>query len=774
MFWVDQIAKEISEAFPDKDEIIIRDEKTASGRVHIGSLRGVVIHGVVAEALNQMGRKATFVYEINDVDPMDGMPVYLDHEAYLPHMGKPLKDVPSPDEHGRPRAGTPTPTDNFARTYGNEFVEVIHKLGFNAKIIWASDCYADGIYDEWIARACENTAKIREIYKQVSGSEKDKRWIPLQIVCENCGKVGSTLVSEFDGKLATYSCEPNLVEWAQGCGHKGQVAPFKGRGKLPWKVEWAVKWNGLGVDVEGSGKDHNAAGGSHDVAERIALEALNGRIPFNIPYEFFLFGGAKMSASKGLGATAYEVSQMMPPELLRFLMVRTRPQQPIDFDITGDTIPRLYDNHDECARIYFGEESSTPELGRAYHFAQIDAQNIKERFFPRFSRIAFIVQIPHLNVEEEVQKMKGASLSEADTAEALERADYAREWLQNFAGENAKFEIQHEVPENAAELSPDQKKFLADIAEILKDKNLGGEALHAKIHELRKASPLDARAGFGAIYTALLGKSSGPQAGWFLDALERDFVVERFTTVAQLPQPKKKELTDAVSSLCIIKKAVREKFPGIKLGFNTLRGVKIQKTHPDFAALQQELWQGLDFEGLKKNSARLEAFREIYRGFGVKPSKNKPSPVALISRLANGKELPNINLAVDIYNALAVKHQLAIGLFNLDKIQTPIELRFAQGGEPFQGLGEDKPGPLNPGELCYFDAAGLVMARDFNHLDSELTKVDEHTTNILINVDGNGAVSLKEVEACLDELETLLVKYLGGELGKRSLVDAAF
>ncbi|PIQ78564.1 hypothetical protein COV82_00140, partial [Candidatus Peregrinibacteria bacterium CG11_big_fil_rev_8_21_14_0_20_46_8] len=226
--------------------------------------------------------------------------------------------------------------------------------------------------------------------------------------------------------------------------------------------------------------------------------------------------------------------------------------------------------------------------------------------------------------------------------------------------------------------------------------------------------------------------------------------------------------------LCIIKKAVREKFPGIKLGFNTLRGVKIQKTHPDFAALQQELWQGLDFEGLKKNSARLEAFREIYRGFGVKPSKNKPSPVALISRLANGKELPNINLAVDIYNALAVKHQLAIGLFNLDKIQTPIELRFAQGGEPFQGLGEDKPGPLNPGELCYFDAAGLVMARDFNHLDSELTKVDEHTTNILINVDGNGAVSLKEVEACLDELETLLVKYLGGELGKRSLVDAAF
>ncbi|MBT6068784.1 hypothetical protein HOG48_03440, partial [Candidatus Peregrinibacteria bacterium] len=47
MFWVDRIADEILTAYPGKNEFIIRDEKTLSGQVHVGSLRGVLIHGVM-------------------------------------------------------------------------------------------------------------------------------------------------------------------------------------------------------------------------------------------------------------------------------------------------------------------------------------------------------------------------------------------------------------------------------------------------------------------------------------------------------------------------------------------------------------------------------------------------------------------------------------------------------------------------------------------------------------------------------------------------------
>lgn len=780
-FWVDDIAEQIDQAFPNKDEILIRDEKTASGRVHVGSLRGVVIHGVIAEALRERGRNATFMYEINDVDPMDGLPVYLDPEGYGPHMGKPLRHVPVPDAHGKP-TNDPTPTHNLARVYGNEFVEVIQKLGFNAKIVWASDFYDSGRYNEWIEKVCAHPDEIREIYKNVSGSEKAEEWNPLQIVCENCGKVGSTTVTEFDGKEATYVCEPNKVAWAVGCGYRGKTSPFNGRGKLPWKVEWAVKWAALHVNVEGSGKDHNAAGGSRDVSVAICEKVLGGKVPFNIPYEFFLFGGAKMSASKGLGATAKEVSDMMTPELLRFLMVRTKPNQPIDFNIDGDTIPRLYDNHDECAAIYFGKETDSPDLGRAFYFAQLNPTHIPDRYFPRFSRIAFTVQIPHLELLKEVERMKGMPLTPEDKQEANERSEYAKRWLEEFAPESIKFEIQEEIPDKAYDLSLDQKAFLEAIAELLEGDDAGyidheserktGEALHSKIHEIRKSSPLEARDAFAAIYAVLLGKDSGPQAGWFLEALDQDFLIERFQKVAQLPHREKPKIEDLITPLIILNKEVRERFPGIKVGFRLLEGITNAKIHPEFSGWQQEMWSGLDFQELKENSPRLEAFREIYRGFGVKPTNQKPSPVALISRLANGKPLPNINLVVDIYNTLAVKHQLAIGVFDLEKVVLPVTLKFAEGGELFQGLLAEKAVPLNKGELCYFDATGLVMARDFNYLDSDLTKVTEQTTRLLLNIDGNQACSLEEIERCLSELEEALVRFCEGSLGEKVLADA--
>ena len=77
MFWADEIVEKVEKTFPDRKSFIVRDEKTPSGRVHIGSLRGVVIHGVVAQALKEKGHSVKYFYEINDADPMDGLPVYL-------------------------------------------------------------------------------------------------------------------------------------------------------------------------------------------------------------------------------------------------------------------------------------------------------------------------------------------------------------------------------------------------------------------------------------------------------------------------------------------------------------------------------------------------------------------------------------------------------------------------------------------------------------------------------------------------------------------------
>jgi lysyl-tRNA synthetase, class I len=522
MFWVDEVVNDIIDTYAGKNEFTIRDEKTLSGRVHIGSLRGVVIHGVVAQALNERGKKAIFLFEFNDFDPMDGMPKELVGKGFDEHMGKPLCNVPAPDGKAK----------NFAEYYGEEFLSVINELGFFPELPRASVAYKTGKMNDWIRLALTKNKEIREIYKKISGSEKEEHWSPVQVICEKCGKVGSTDVLSFDGKKVKYICKKDKGKWAVGCEHQGEISPFDGNAELTWKVEWPAKWDCYKVDIEGSGKDHNAAGGSHNIGEAICAEVSKTSVPYNIPYEFFLVGGKKMSSSKGIGQTAREIADLVPPEILRFLMVKTQPKSRIEFDPEGDTIPRLFDQHDEAASWYFhkGEKDTLQtDLARAFELSQVSDKKPVERFLPRFSQLVFIMQIPRLNVYKEVEKIKGSKLTKEDKAEIDLRMKYAQKWLETYAPDRYRYKLQETLPEAAKDLTEVQKEFTELFADKLeKIRTWDGELIHGAIHELvkgdEKFTPKDC---FQAIYKLFLGKDFGPQAGWFLSALEKEFVLNR-------------------------------------------------------------------------------------------------------------------------------------------------------------------------------------------------------------------------------------------------------
>ena len=88
MFWADKIVEEIKGKYQEKIKagkpLVIRDEKTMSGRVHVGSLRGVAIHGIISEILSEQKIENKYLFEINDFDPMDGLRAYLDQKKFLP------------------------------------------------------------------------------------------------------------------------------------------------------------------------------------------------------------------------------------------------------------------------------------------------------------------------------------------------------------------------------------------------------------------------------------------------------------------------------------------------------------------------------------------------------------------------------------------------------------------------------------------------------------------------------------------------------------------
>ncbi len=529
MFWGDEIVEKAKIRFAEKiasgEEVIVRDEKTPSGRVHIGSMRGVVIHGVVTALLQRAGVKAKYLFEMNDFDPMDGLPVYLDRETFLPHMGKPLCMVPSPDG----KAG------NYAEFFAEEFAQVIREAGFEPEFYRSSELYKAGRYNESIRQALEHADKIRMIYKRVSGAVKPDDWYPLQVVCEQCGKIGTTKVVAFDGEQVEYRCEPTMVEWAAGCGYAGKISPFDGRAKLPWKVEWAAKFKVIGVDIEGCGKDHSTRGGSRQIADTIAREVFEYEPPIDIPYEFFLVGGKKMSSSKGAGSSSREVASLLPQQLFRFLMISKDPKRVIDFVPDGDTIPVLYDSYDSYAEKYFaGTRDDHGEIFELAHSAETEAL-LQPRFLPRFSLVSFLVQMPHMDFLKEIAALKESELTEADKREALERADYAKRWLEKYAPEQYRYVLQKgTVPEATKNFSETQKRALKILLEFIEgEKDLDGQKLHTELHELKTKADIAPKELFSALYLSFLGKESGPKAGWFLSVLPRELLIERLQAVTK-------------------------------------------------------------------------------------------------------------------------------------------------------------------------------------------------------------------------------------------------
>jgi lysyl-tRNA synthetase class 1 len=501
MFWVDKVAEDIIASSKYKP-YWVDDMKTPSGFSHVGSLMGPVIHSMIFRALKDAGQEASFTFVINDFDPADDLLPEI-RGAYEKYLGMPLKLAPSPDPKFK----------SMADLFGDDFVNSVKSLGVEAKIISSWELYHQGKFDNVIREALDNAEKIQDIYQKISGSKKKEAgWLPFQVICEQCGKIGTTKVFAWDGEKVSYKCERNLVKWAQGCGHEGKISPFGGTGKLPWKVDWAAHWKVIGVTIEGAGKDHASKGGSYDIAMALCKEVFKYEPPYRLPYEFILIGGKKMSSSKGLGLKAHDLVKILPPAVGRFLFARGGIKSQSNFDpMETNAIPVLFDDYQKAADAYLNKGDS--DLARAFELSQVG--EIQKPPVIRFSVLAQWVQMP--NMEGEIKK------------EGLEEwAEYAKNWVEKFAPEDDKFIIQKQLPVQVQNLSKEQKEFLKKLAKEL-DKKLTGEDFQTRIYDLGKELGLNGKQSFAAIYLSLIGKDHGPKAAWLILSLDKEFVQKRFS-----------------------------------------------------------------------------------------------------------------------------------------------------------------------------------------------------------------------------------------------------
>lgn len=149
-----------------------------------------------------------------------------------------------------------------------------------------------------------------------------------------------------------------------------------------------------------------------------------------------------------------------------------------------------------------------------------------------------------------------------------------------------------------------------------------------------------------------------------------------------------------------------------------------------------------------------------FGNFGAKESW-LPSHAALLTRVLEGKDLPDINPVVNFYNAYSLRYLIPFGGENLSQVYGEIRLSIAEGGEEWWAIGADKNQPAITGELIWRDDAG-VTCRGWNWRQCDRTKLTEETTNGYFVMDGfeNNRERLEEVAT---KFVVEFVKLFGGQ-----------
>jgi lysyl-tRNA synthetase class 1 len=150
-----------------------------------------------------------------------------------------------------------------------------------------------------------------------------------------------------------------------------------------------------------------------------------------------------------------------------------------------------------------------------------------------FRHMVTVVQAAQGNMEQwmEILRRNGYHLDNVDGLR--QRAAYAQRWLETFAPEELRFQVEDQLPPTARELTAEQKQALQLLGERLQP-GMTGEQIHQLIYTLKDELGVKPDLLFKAIYAALLGKSQGPRAGWFLSTLEPIFVKQRFAEAAAI------------------------------------------------------------------------------------------------------------------------------------------------------------------------------------------------------------------------------------------------
>jgi lysyl-tRNA synthetase class 1 len=214
----------------------------------------------------------------------------------------------------------------------------------------------------------------------------------------------------------------------------------------------------------------------------------------------------------------------MPAEVIRYFVFRAPASKLLHFDPVNGVVQLM----DEFAALMAKPDKTEAEEQLIYICTHGNA-----------SRTVSRVPFSHLVASYQ------ASLRDADrTLEVIGRTEYAQTakedadiirdelqfidaWLEKRAPEDVKFGLLDTV--SPSDFTEQEREFLKALGEKVAaaPADADGAWFHQAIYEFKESSGLQPKELFTTLYRVIIGKTSGPRAGWFLSILPREWLVRR-------------------------------------------------------------------------------------------------------------------------------------------------------------------------------------------------------------------------------------------------------
>jgi len=483
-----RLLKSLNGKTPKKGYVLFETGYGPSGLPHIGTFGEVARTILVKNAFNVLSDIPTKLIAFSD--DMDGFRKIPDNvpnqEMLALHIDKPLTSVPDPFEE----------YNSFAEHNNAKLKSFLNQFQFEYEFKSSTACYKNGDFDEVLISILNNYEKIINVILPTLGKDRKATYSPFLPICEATGRVLQVPINKIN-------TENNTIQYTNEDGKSVTTEVTRGKCKLQWKVDWAMRWSALDVNYEMNGKDLTP---SFELSKNI-VRIIGGKSPVNMVYELFLDqNGEKISKSKGNGLSIEEWLAYGTDESLSLYMFHNPKRAK---RLYFDSIPKHVDEYSRYISNAKDQDLENRLKNPVWHIHNGNIPStVQDISYSMLLNLASVCNATNSDILWGFVSKYTNNTGNPDTLMS-NLMDKALQYYKDFIAPSKKYKKPNEQEIEALTYL---NQRLAKIKNV-KDP----EEIQSEVYETgKKYDYIELKDWFSCLYQILLGQDQGPRMGSFI------------------------------------------------------------------------------------------------------------------------------------------------------------------------------------------------------------------------------------------------------------------